>query len=420
MVVETLVPARGEADLEELAAALASAPSAVPFAPELVDFCHGVSRALFADPRARRHPELVPLASFLRRASVTALAEQFAALGAAGSADVVHVPRGLAFHVPPSSVDTMFVYSLAVSLLVGNRNVVRLSQRRTETTEVLIDALDAVAAEHPAVARSLAVVSYGHELEPSALLSAAADVRVIWGGDLTIETIRALPLAPHATELLFGDRFSLAAVAADTPEPDLARRLFDDAYWFDQRGCSSPRLVVGVGAGAWERLDGLFAGLRDEVAARGYELELGAAMAKRVYTYGALADRPVRRLRDLGNELTVLELDALDGFDRTHPGAGLFFAAAVDALEDLAPFVARKDQTLTVSGFSGEQVASFVRAVNGRGIDRIVPFGEALTFGRFWDGYDLLAELTRRVHALRAHPMTEIDTHPPSDGAQSP
>jgi hypothetical protein len=40
-----------------------------------------------------------------------------------------------------------------------------------------------------------------------------------------------------------------------------------------------------------------------------------------------------------------------------------------------------------------------VRAANGRGVDRIVPFGEALTFGRFWDGYDLLAELTRRVHA---------------------
>jgi hypothetical protein len=54
---------------------------------------------------------------------------------------------------------------------------------------------------------------------------------------------------------------------------------------------------------------------------------------------------------------------------------------------------------MTISGFDGAEVAGFVRAVNGRGIDRIVPFGEALTFGRFWDGYDLLAELTRRVYA---------------------
>lgn len=396
MNVETLVPARGEGELEEIAAALAAAPSAPPFAPELLDFCHAVSRRLFEDKRAKRHPELVPLASFLRRASVSALADEFASGAVAG---VVQVPRGLAFHVPPSSVDTMFVYSLAVSLLVGNRNVVRLSQRRTETTEVLIDALNAVLPEHPSVARSLAVVSYGHELEPSALLSRAADVRVIWGGDATIETIRALPLAPHATELLFGDRFSLAVLDAASPEDDLPHRLFNDAYWFDQMGCSSPRLVVGVGAGAAGRLEQLFDGLQREIARRRYELELGAVLAKRAYAYGALADRPVARFRELGNELTVLELTTLDGFDRTHPGAGLFYAIALKTLDELAPYVVRKDQTMTVSGIDGERLARFVRRVNGRGIDRIVPFGEALTFGRYWDGYDLLGELTRRVSA---------------------
>ena len=164
-------------------------------------------------------------------------------------------------------------------------------------------------------------------------------------------------------------------------------------------GCSSPRLVVGVGDGAWPALEALFDALHGEVRHRGYGLELGAVLAKRAAVYGALADRPVRRMRERGNELTVLELATLDGFDRTHPGAGLFYAATVDSLDALAGLVVRKDQTMTISGFDGTEVASFVRAVNGRGIDRIVPFGEALTFGRFWDGYDLLAELTRRVNA---------------------
>ena len=37
-------------------------------------------------------------------------------------------------------------------------------------------------------------------------------------------------------------------------------------------------------------------------------------------------------------------------------------------------------------------------ALYGRGIDRIVPFGQALSFGTLWDGFDLLAELTRTIH----------------------
>ncbi len=159
-------------------------------------------------------------------------------------------------------------------------------------------------------------------------------------------------------------------------------------------GCSSPRLVVGIGAGAPARLEALFDGLQHEIAERRYRLELGAVLAKRAYAYGALADRPVARFRELGNELTVLELTTLDGFDRTHPGAGLFYAIALKTLDDLAPHVVRKDQTMTVSGIDAERLARFVRNVNGRGIDRIVAVRR---------GADVRALLGRLRPAGRAH-----------------
>jgi hypothetical protein len=101
-----------------------------------------------------------------------------------------------------------------------------------------------------------------------------------------------------------------------------------------------------------------------------------------------------------GSELCVLSLSDLAGFDRSHPGAGLFFDARVDALSDLVPFVRRKDQTLTAHGFSTDELTAFARSLQGRGLDRIVQFGDALTFGSLWDGYDLLAELTRTVHVV--------------------
>jgi hypothetical protein len=95
----------------------------------------------------------------------------------------------------------------------------------------------------------------------------------------------------------------------------------------------------------------------------------------------------------------VLTLNDLAAFDRNHPGAGTFFEARVDSLLDLAPFVVRKDQTLSVFGQAAHEIRAFARATAGAGIARIVPVGEALRFDRFWDGYDLLQELTRRVVA---------------------
>ena len=257
-----------------------------------------------------------------------------------------------------------------------------------------------------ALAGELAVVSYGHEPEPTAALSLEADVRLLWGGDATVGRIRAVPLGPGGHDLTFGDRFSFAvlrpaAVLEATPDEltALAERLFNDAYWFDQMGCASPRLLVWVGAAeaAATAREALFAALERVIAAKAYTLAPGAAIAKLTFTYGALIDRAVTGVHEAGNELSVLTLEDLTGFDRTHPGAGLFFEARVGALADLVPFVARKDQTVTAHGFSTDELTAFARSLHGRGVDRIVPFGEALSFGSVWDGYDLLAELTRTI-----------------------
>ncbi len=409
MIVEQVVPRQGPVDVAELVEGLRGAPRrrAAPFDPIRIDFGDAVARAIFKHPRARAHPALMAVAFWLRREPVGRLAERFAAMEAAGAP---RVPRGIAFHIPPANVDTLFLYSLMTSLLVGNVNVVRVSaSRRTEQVALLCEVLRAVLAEDrfADLSGELAIVAYGHEPEPSALLSGAADVRLVWGGDETVNRLRAVPLGPAGHDLAFGDRFSFAVLrpaalleADEAARRDLATRFFNDAYWFDQMGCASPRLLVWVGGSEDEIAAArqvLFDDLARTIAAKGYHLPAGAAIAKLTYMYGALIDRAVTDVRQTGSELMVLSLDSLRDFDRSHPGAGLFFEAHVDALADLVGFVARKDQTLTAHGFSQAELTTFARLLHGRGIDRIVPFGEALSFGTIWDGYDLLAELTRTV-----------------------
>lgn len=408
MSVERLVPRVGAVEVGEVLRGLRRAPRrhVDPFHPSRIDFSDAVSRAIFRDPRSRAFPEMLAVAFWLRRAAVARLADRFAALETAGS---LRAPRGLAFHLPPTNVDTLFVYSLMASFLVGNLNVVRVSRSRpTEQVALLCEVLRAVLAEDRFAEFSdeLAVVSYAHEAEPTAAVSKEADVRLLWGGDETIDRLRPVPIGAGAHDLTFGDRFSFAVLRPDAVlEADhesrytVAERLFNDAYWFDQLACSSPRLLVWVGGHA--EVDTarqvLFTELARVVAVKGYRLEPGAAIAKLTFMYGALIDRPIESVYQVGNELFVLSLKHLAAFDRTHPGAGLFFEARVNALSDLVTFVRRKDQTLTAYGFSTEELTTFAQSLHGRGIDRIVPFGEALSFGTFWDGYDLLAELTRTI-----------------------
>ena len=112
----------------------------------------------------------------------------------------------------------------------------------------------------------------------------------------------------------------------------------------------------------------------------------------------AILDQPVVSARRLDNQLTVAQLENIRHLDRDHCGGGFLFQYYAEGIEVLAQVVARKDQTLTYFGFEPAEMAALAQLLNGRGIDRIVPMGKALTFNRYWDGYDLMAEMIRHVY----------------------
>ncbi len=404
MQIEMLLPQQRMIALEELRSLLAGGIAAEPFHESLVDAAVDLSQRIFHDPEARGHPELLALAYWMRKAEIIRLTAQFRSLQLDQR---VLTPRGLVFHLPPRNVDTIFVYSWLLAALTGNRSVVRLSPQRSESTGILLRLVreTLAAAAEPARGGTM-IVSYGHEAEPTEMLSALCDTRVIWGGDQTVEIIRRSPLPPHAKEITFPDRYSLSAIRADTyaglPEKKrdyMADQFFNDAFWFDQLACSSPRLVVWCGTASETRAASadFFRRVAGCVDRRRYVLPAAASMQKLAYTCSAILNSPVVECRRYTG-LTVLTLDSLAGFQRSHPGGGLFFEAHLKSLLELAAFLGRRDQTLTWFGFTPDELHALVRSLNGRAIDRIVPIGQALQFHRFWDGYDLLQEFCRCVY----------------------
>lgn len=399
--VDVLLPEAGYVAVDELTTTLGRSDVVLPFAAERVAFMADLSRSLRR--RARGIPEIEALAFWMRPAEIARLREQFDELG---GGKILHMPRGTVFHIPPANVDTIFVYSLVLSMLTGNRNVVRLSSRSVEAAAPILETMREVVMDHPDVADSLRILTYGHDDSTTAALTEACDVRVIWGGDGTITTMRRFPLPPHATELAFADRFSLAAIDAESysrlPGDErslLAERFVNDTYWFDQLGCSSARLIVWVGDGDHRTLtEDFHIRVRERAEAKGYVVDTAAAIGKLGQSFRSMIDDRVAQYRWYSNTEVVLETE---GFPRARGefcGAGLFYEWMTGDLADLIPHIRREDQTLTVFGFEADALRTFATELRGRGIDRIVPFGQALQFNRIWDGYDLLQEFTRRVH----------------------
>ena len=380
--------------------------AARPFSQQSLHFIDALSQELRSNRDARAFPELQALAFHIRKSELARLKQEFSALS---TADTVLASRGLAFHIPPSNVPALFVYSWLYAFAAGNANVIRLPSRACAQTAILCAAFRRLL-RRPAfrsLGGSLRLLSYEHADEATAAISLRADIRVLWGGDDTVQRLRALPLKPLARELAFGDRYSLSVLEARSylassarQRQDLAAKFYNDCYYFHQQACSSPRLVVWRAAAAQAERAGelFFAALQAEIRRKGFLLDAGAALKKLSFVYCAALCEPAIKHRSYGNELTVLSLGALKRLRRVHCGWGLFYEARIARFDELAGFVCEKDQTLTHFGFSAAEIADFSRSLDGRGLNRIVPCGQALTFGRYWDGYDLLQEMTQRIY----------------------
>ena len=413
MKIRRLAPHAAEpVPLADLLADLRSAPPLKPFSDGICDLAARFSRALFTDPRTRRFPDLQALAFQLRPAGIKVLEESFRET----TSQTLIQPRGLVFHLAPANVETMFVYSWLFAALMGNRNIVRISDRASDTSLLLCSVFnDVLAAAPDAMRRSVAIVQYGHEDDITAAISEACDVRVVWGGDSTVRAIRAVPLAPRATELVFADRYSFAILRAAEyqklapPERSaLAAHFFNDTFWFDQAACSSPRLVVWYGTpeACAPAAETFFAELEAVIEKRGYTSDAGMRLERFTFGCRAALDGPVSHLDRHHGNFETLALRELTPFCREHCGGGLLYQFHTPVLEPLAAFIDRRDQTMSYFGFESEGLRELAQMVSARGIDRIVPIGRALDFDRYWDGYDLFLEFSRHVTVARTGGQT--------------
>jgi Acyl-CoA reductase (LuxC) len=374
------------------------------FAERRIETLARLSAALLADPLLRRDPASVSVAYWLRRAQVVRLVEE-QTRRAASEPGVLRVPVGRVLHLAPSNVDTLFIYSWALAYLCGNASVVRVSQDQGIVVQALLRVIDAVASEDEELRSSNRFVTYGHDDDITSALSAWCAHRVIWGGDEAVAAIRPLPLPPHASERVFGNKYSFAVMDAaryrQAPGEERARvasGFFNDLFWFDQMACSSPHVVFWIGSPeeAESAAREFEHALQAEVGRRRFEPSVSSAVHRRTYAFGLAASTDVRVVLEHPGFVGV-HLRDLAALDKDVCGGGLVRHVPVAGASDVLPFVDEGDQTLTHWGLAADALRELARGAGGRGLDRVVPIGEALAFDVVWDGFHLIDDVLRRV-----------------------
>lgn len=390
-------------ELDTRLARVAALPILPPFDESLKAFVADFAMAILRDAEARAYPELIVLADFFKASSLERLQRQLPETPGA-----LLLGRGLVFHIAPSNVDSIFLYSSLIALLCGNINWVRISGKRNAQLDFALRKLNqTIANRHPGIAERYCLFTYAHDTAISMTLSRHCHLRVIWGGDASVQAIRAIPLRPTASELCFADRFSLAVLHAGSVAAisgvaleALSTSFLNDTLWFAQQACASPRLVAWIGTpAACEQARAHFwQALADFAPSRPFT-DTPDMVMDRFVTLCRLAADPLHQASSGPAFPTrvLIDAQASDALKQLHCGNGLFYEQCFADLPTFLETLTDREQTLTVFGFSRPDLLAALPSLPARAIDRIAPIGHALDFGVVWDGQNLLSAFTRLI-----------------------
>lgn len=372
----------------------------MPYSDIIIEFLDDFSRELRKNIDKIKYSDLMSLAFWCRKGNISKLKE-------VSSDFSKSLGRGLIFHITPSNVPVNFAFSYFFGLLSGNANIVRLPSKDYPQIEIICNTIKKIFEndKYSIIKNGTAFIKYGHNKEITDMFSSMADGRIIWGGDNTINEIRQSSMKPKSTEIVFADRYSIGIIdteemakASEEEINQLADKFYNDTYLMDQNVCSTPHIIFWRGNTSEEVKEKFWKAVFE--SALKYDLEPIKAMDK--YTdicmFIMSGKFDISNVKKYENLLYTIELKKLpEDISELRGRFGMFLQYNFEDLKELEPFISEKIQTLLYYGIDKQELLNYVLDNHLKGIDRIVPFGQSLDIGVFWDGYDIVGQLSRKI-----------------------
>lgn len=367
------------------------------FSETAVNFLAALSREILKDKRSRSNIDVMSYAYWIRKASIESTKEKH--LDRKN-----RIGRGVAFHVAPSNVPVNFAVSMTSSLLAGNATIIRVSNKKFEQVDIICQAMNRILnSEHKNIRNHLCLLRYEHSEQITQELSNICDVRVIWGGNNTINTIRKASLPPRAIEMAFADRHSLAIINSNVylkeNSDDVAKGFYTDTYYTDQNACSSPRLVVWVGDKV-EEARSLFWEKLHILVNSDYEMRPIQAVDKFTSLSMLAMGHNGVNLVSKDNMVMRVEVESLypELMDYKN-GGGYFFEYKAKSLDEVVPVLTKQCQTISVLGIKKQEILELVYKHGVRGVDRVVDLGQTMGLEFIWDGFKMIETMSRFIYS---------------------
>lgn len=366
---------------------------AKPFAMSTVDFISDFSKELMCK-EYREYPDLQALAYWFRKSKIKNFKEKYS---------TNYTPLGTVFHICPSNVDTIFVYSLFISLLMGNMNIVRISSKDSIQINILLSIFKKMflVEKYENVLSRILLLSYERDDQITTYFSSHSHLRVFWGGDEAINNLRRI-LAPSYTEdIYFPDRESICVVDQSrfnnldlVNKQSIFKSFLNDVKTFNQQACSSPLRLFWIGD---KRSFQSFLDINENS-----DFDLGLDNSELMDKFVSVSSMAVEfdNLNLLSHDFSKIifvNVQAPGEHLLFHARNGLILVTFISELSDIIPYTSPKTQTLSQYGLDNVAVNTLISQLHESQIDRICKIGSSLDFDHIWDGKDLFVYFSRTI-----------------------
>lgn len=367
------------------------------FDPQVITFFDDCSRLIRKVPRERNYDDLLTFAFFCRKANLSALAKNYDG--------ALRIGLGRGVHIAPSNVAVNLAFTLLFGLISGNACLVRAPTKSFPQLELLFEIIQSVLdnSDYIALGERFCIFQCEHDNHWLVDSLSNSRYRVVWGGDITVGKIKQIESRFDCTDIVFGDRVSLAIIDASSISelnPDelsaLGRKFCNDTILFDQNACSSPVQIL------WLNFE----------SHKDYVVKFWHSVAKAEQDHMPIGTKKyIDKLVDVTKKISTTGEITMSIFS---PGTfvvepnkapddwsairlGLYPQIPIEDIESIKNYVSAKTQTITYFGLDPVILAKQIIDAGMEGVDRIVPVGDALDIGFIWDGKDVVSHLSRVI-----------------------